>query len=72
MGLEVVDLANCKTQLIITINDLAKSLGEGTQTDVIVLDFSKSSDKVCHKYLLHKLYHYGNCGNLLAWLKNFL
>ena len=54
------------------MNDLAKSLDEGTQTDVIFLDFSKAFDKVCHKYLSHKLYHYGMCGNLLAWLKNFL
>ena len=56
----------------ITINDLAKSLDEGTQTDDIFFDFSKAFDKVCHKYLLHKLYHYGFQGNLLAWLKNFL
>ena len=63
---------SCETQLIITINDLAKSLDEGTQTDVIFLDFSKAFDKVCHKYLLHKLYHYGIHGNLLAWPKNFL
>ena len=64
---------SCKTQLIITINDLAKSLDEGTQTDVIFLDFSNTFYKVCHKYLLHKLYHYGIHGNLLTCrLENFL
>ena len=36
------------------------------------LGFSKASDKVCHKYLLHKLYHYGIHRNLLAWIKDFL
>ena len=48
---------SCEIQLIITIDDLAKSLDEGTQTDVIYvymfLDFSKALDNVCHKYLLH-------------------
>ena len=47
-------------------------MDEGTQTDVILLDFSKAFNKACHKYLLHKLYHYGIHGNLLAWIKNFL
>ena len=47
-------------------------MDEGTQTDVILLDFAKAFNKVCHKYLLHKLYHYGIHENLLAWLKNFL
>ena len=71
MGLEVV-ARSCETQLIITINDLEKGLDDGTQTDVIFLDFSKTFDKVCHKYLLHKLYHYRIRGNLLTWLENFL
>ena len=38
MGLEVV-AKPCETQLIIAINDLVKSLDEGTQTDVIFLEF---------------------------------
>ena len=38
MGLEVV-AKSCKTQLIIAINNLVKSLDEGTQTDVIFLEF---------------------------------
>ena len=61
-----------ETQLILTIHDLAKSLDNGLQSDVIFLDFSKAFDKVDHKLLLHKLDHYGIRGGLLSWLRDFL
>ena len=35
---------SCETQLIKTVNDLAKSLKNGEQIDRIVLDFSKAFD----------------------------
>ena len=63
---------SCETQLILTIHDLAKSLDNGLQSDVIFLDFSKAFDKVDHKLLLHKLDHYGIRGGLLSWLRDFL
>ena len=62
----------CKTQLILTIHDLAKSLANGLQSDVIFLDFSKAFDKVDHKLLLHKLDHHGIRGGLLSCLRDFL
>ena len=62
----------CKTQLIITINDLAESLNRNEQTDVIFLDFSKAFDKVSHRHLFHKLNHYGIWGDLLTWIKSFV
>jgi hypothetical protein len=54
---------SCESQLIITIDALAKSLAKGEQVDVILLDFSKAFDKVPHHRLLHKLDYYGVRGN---------
>ena len=39
---------SCETQLVDTINELAYSINQKTQTDVIFLDFSKALDKVSH------------------------
>ena len=44
----------------------------GTQTDVIVMDFSKAFDKVCHSKLISKLHSYGICGKTNNWIKAFL
>lgn len=63
---------SCETQLIQTINTLAKSLNNREQTDSILLDFSKAFDKVCHRKLLLKLEHYGIRGALLTWIQDFL
>ena len=63
---------SCETQLIITVDDLAKNLDANEQVDVILLDFSKAFDKVPHRRLLHKLQFYGVRGSLLCWIKDFL
>jgi len=60
------------TQLLLTINDFAKSLNDNDQTDVILLDFSKALDKVFHGHLFYKFHHYGIQGNLLGWIKDFV
>ena len=57
---------SCETQLILTMNTLAKSLNNRQQTDFVLLDFSKAFDKVCHRKLLLKLHHYGIRGNMLT------
>ena len=63
---------SCETQLIKTVNDLAKSMNHGEQIDSILLDFSKAFDKVCHRKLLLKLEHYGIRRRNLQWIKKFL
>ena len=63
---------SCESQLIITIQEIAKTIDDRKQTDVILLDFSKAFDKVPHKRLLKKLHHYGIRGSVLTWIKNFL
>ena len=61
-----------ETQLLITSNDLAKSLDKGEQVDAIVLDFSKAFDRAPYQRLLSKLHHYGIRDSLLLWIDNFL
>ena len=54
------------------IDELAKNMQMGKQTDLILLDFSKAFDKVAHEKLLLKLHHYGIRGDTLKWKKDFL
>ena len=63
---------SCVSQLIMTVNDLAKSLNEAKQVDSILLDFSKAFDKVDHDKLCQKLEHYGIRGKAHSWVKNYL
>ncbi|XP_052693771.1 uncharacterized protein LOC128172041 [Crassostrea angulata] len=63
---------SCETQLIVTIQDLAKSIDDKRQSDVILLDFSKAFDKVPHTRLMSKLHHYGIRGSLHSWIADFL
>ena len=45
---------SCENQLLITSNDLAESLDKREQVGAIVLDFSKTFDRVPHQQLLSK------------------
>ncbi|XP_060561750.1 uncharacterized protein LOC132721460 [Ruditapes philippinarum] len=47
---------SCESQLLMTNDDIAKSLNSGTQVDMAILDFS--FDKVSHRRLSHKLEYY--------------
>ena len=63
-----------ESQLIITINDLAKTLDDSGQTDLIILDFSKAfdHDSASHQRLLHKLDHCGVRGDTINWICSLL
>ena len=63
---------SCETKLLITIHDFANNLNNQKQTDAILLDFTKAFDKVSHRRLCSKLFHYGVRGNLLSWINDFL
>ena len=63
---------SCETQLIHTVERRARSVNDRNQTDLLILDFSKTFDKVAHKRLLLKLEYYGIRGLVLAWIKAWL
>ena len=63
---------SAELQLIKTTHDIALNLNAKSQTDVILLDFSKAFDKVSHQLLLSKLQYYGVAGQLLGWISSFL
>ena len=63
---------SCETQLLSTIEDLAKNLDDGAEIDLQIFDFSKAFDKVPHQRLFSKLHCYGIRGKTLAWINSWL
>ena len=57
------------TQLLSLFQDLSSN---PSQTDLIIMDFSKAFDKVPHKRLQYKLNWYGNRWTTHAWIQHFL
>jgi hypothetical protein len=63
---------SCETQLTEFVDDLARSMCDGQQIDLAILDFSKAFDVVPHQRLLVKLHQYGIRGNIHQWIGSFL
>ncbi|KAL8562764.1 hypothetical protein ACOMHN_022639 [Nucella lapillus] len=63
---------SCESQLLGLIDELTLNMAKRNQSDVLMMDFSKAFDKVCHSLLVHKIRHYGISGQLNAWIRNFL
>ena len=63
---------SCETQLVTLLHDLASTLDQKIQMDMVVLDFSKAFDRVHHSRLLRKLQHYGIQGTTYHWISSFL
>ena len=63
---------SCKTQLVTLVQDLDLAMDKRTQTDMVVLDFSKAFDRVPHQCILRKFQHYGIRGHLHKWISSFL
>ena len=51
--------SSCESQLLMTTDDISKSLNSGKQVDMAILDFSKAFDKVSYERLSRKLKYYG-------------
>ena len=63
---------SCQTNLCIFTHYLATSLDQGSQVDVIYLDYRKAFDQVSHQILIEKLKFYGICDPLLTWFRSYL
>ena len=63
---------SCESQLLGLVDELSECLASGKQTDILVMDFAKAFDKVCHALLLHKLSHFGITGSVNNWIRGFL
>ena len=59
-------------KLILTYNDITLWLDKGFNVDLILFDFSKAFDVVCHDILITMLYSLGIRGRLLDWITDFL
>ena len=63
---------SCETQLVMLVDEIAKNMHTGKQTDLILLDFSKTFDKVAHEKRF-QIYTFSlNWGKTLSWVKDFL
>lgn len=60
------------TQLTELVHDLAITVNNRGQTDLILLDLSKAFDCVCHSKLIAKVENVFGIGELSAWIKAFL
>ena len=63
---------SCETQLVLAIDDWARTLDRGHETDIAIFDFSKAFDSVPHRRLITKLDYYGIRGNTQQWITSFL
>ena len=59
---------SCESQLLELTHDLLNGLYDGKQTDLIVMDFAKAFDKVCHEKLLTTLHSYSVDPTTIHWI----
>ena len=63
---------SCQFNLLLVLNFITELIENGTDADLVYLDFAKVFDSVPHNRLICKLHNYGISGNLLLWIRNFL
>ena len=59
-------------QMLLVYTEIAELVDKGLVVDMIMLDFSKAFDVVCHIVLLNKLKDIGVGVTLLNWIWEFL
>ena len=59
-------------QLLLAYHFVSKNTDLGGVTDVILFDFSKAFDVVCHDVMIEKLKSIGLKGDLIGWIHSFL
>ena len=63
---------SCESQLLLTTDDINRSINQGRQVDMGILDFAKAFDKVSHRRLALKMSYYGIRIGTLNWITEFL
>ena len=63
---------SCLSQLMDHYQNILNIMENGTNADVVYLDFAKAFDKVDHGILIRKLVQIGVGGQFLAWIHTFL
>ena len=59
-------------QLLLVYSEVSKWTDEGQVVDVVLFDYSKAFDVVCHELIIAKLRCLGIQGNVLHWIQSFL
>ena len=59
-------------QLLLVYDDISTNVDAGRTVDLVLFDYSKAFDVVCHKILIDKLQLLGIDGQLLSWISSFL
>ena len=60
------------TNFLVVLDVWTDAIDSGIPVDALYLDFGKPFDTVPQQRLIRKLDGYGICGNVLAWISNFL
>ena len=54
------------------MSSISQSNNQNIQSDIVIMDFAKTFDKVSHQHLLYKLNYYGISCNAYDWISDFL
>ena len=63
---------SCKTNRLVTLEDITKKLNEGLVVDVIYLDYSKAFDTAPHRRLISEIRAYVINETVINWIQHFL
>ena len=63
---------SCESQLLLTTDDIVRSINQSHQVDLAILDYAKAFDKVSHQRLSIQMAYYGIQGTTLYWVIDFL
>ena len=59
---------SCLTNMLFFLEEITKWIDEGSQVDIIYLDFQKAFDKLPHQRLLLKLKAHGIGDGKIEWI----
>ena len=62
----------CESQLLLSTDDINRSINQGRQVDMGILDFAKAFDKVSYQKIALKMSCYGIRNGTLNWITEFL